>query len=833
MTVMVRATWCVALAAWLLAPGARADVYNTYDGPAFAATVTRGDLTLPLLQVDHLEQGDRIRITPSKELSERKDWVIVLASISRTGTDVRFQADAIRPDRRFEMEVPSRDAVPAIVIAPALRTLFGITTSIGESTDLIEQAIRSDPQRFVGLQKIDQISQAARALADVLSAVPVEQGPEALTAAARSAASRYGLPTVGPDCVKSSGVDIQCLAAEIVNRANLDAMSADKLGALTGKPDPGKLPGQLDDSIKTFTAAADYFTSRYRDLYDFTPTFARSGEGPHDVQLYAIDRYRNGGIKTAYVYVPAWFQGPVPALSVAGQGAVCMTTGRIPLHTGGRLPLSNYWHHWQLDLLDPNTQQDLASIDLASMHPEFGEVQVPAKAMQLTGAPTIVTGRFSGMLGFRSMSLPDAPLALPVTRNLGSALEGIGSLVSGETAHLHIAPALASCVTQLKLQAGGQTLARSDAATPNQLDVDLGSQAATTASVVVSQAGVADQVLPVNIVGPRVHVQRLLHQDGDDTLNVEGTNLDRIDRVQLGTAVCRPQGTPALVGKGPGSRLTLDCGTPLSNANLPDRASVTHLGGQPAALSVPLIKGDARPSFQLARNPNALLIQPSDKAVRWGLAHDPTMSTEDSGLALVLQATHGYTLRAGGYTLQLRVSEDAAGADTTPFGVPLMVNRTRGELRTRTPILYPGTQLPTVVNHLQFRVVQASSGLASDWQDLPHAIVLLPNFKSLSCDEASGRWLVHGDHLDMIEGVGPAGAGKSALQAVSLGRCDDSACFAIEPPAADRHITVKVAWIDRPFSVQLPDGQGCPLTAHESAPAASQAASQTAKQTPP
>ena len=266
---MVRARWCVAGVlgmALVVSPPVRAEAYNTYDGPAFAATVTRGDTTLPMLQVDRLQPGDRIRLTPSIELAGHKDWVIVMASISRSGTEVAFRSYPVHGTQRFELEVPAGDVVPAIVIAPALRTFFGITTSAGQSTGLIEEAIRSDPQRFVDLQKIDLISQAARALADVLSTVPIEKGPEAISAAARSAAARYGLPTVGPNCVKATGVDIQCLAAEIVNRASLDAASADKLGSLNGKPDPGKLPGALDEGVKTFTAAADYFTSRYRDL---------------------------------------------------------------------------------------------------------------------------------------------------------------------------------------------------------------------------------------------------------------------------------------------------------------------------------------------------------------------------------------------------------------------------------------------------------------------------------------------------------------------------------------------------------------------------------------
>ena len=804
--------WMVGALCSVAMHAALSATFNSYDGPAFSATVTRGEVTLPMLQVDRLQKGDHLVITPSEELASRKDWLMVLASISRSGTEITVKPYPIQEGQRFELDIPADDAVPAIVIAPALRTLFGITTSIGQSADLIEQAIRSDPQRFVELQKIDQINQAARALADVLSAVPASKGVEGLNEAARSAATRYGLPVVSVDCVKNNGVDIQCLATEIVRRANVEAMSADKLGSLNGKPDEGKLPGQLDEGIKTFTAAADYFTSRYRDLYDFTPTFARSGQGAEGVKLYAIDRYRNGGIKTAYVYVPAWFQGRTPALTVESKQPVCLTAGRLPLIATGRLPLSNYWYDWRLDLLDGSKSKAVQSVPILDMHPEFGEVNVRVDAAQLPQAGNVVTGRLSGMLGFQRLTLPDAAFALPVMKDLDDALQGEASLISGEMGHLRVASSSAYCVQQLKLQVNGQTIAASTASAPNRLDVDLSHVPAQKAALTVSQAGVPDQVFPLDIMAPRTRIKSLVHQDGDDDVAVEGERLDRIAQVRLGSVTCAPKGVPtagataAINGK-----LVLGCDAASSNAALPDRAVVTHVGGKPAALTVALTKGEARPRFALAATPTALLVQPSDKALQWGVARTAGVSTDDSGIAVLLQAQEGYTVRNGAYALQLRISEDVAN-DNAVFTVPLMVNKARGELRTRVPFVYPGALLPTVVNHLQYRVVHTPSGLAGDWKDAPHAILMLPNFTATNCGPEAGQWQLLGDRLDLIEGVGHLLPGESSAarwQAVPLSRCGEGACLVLSGKAAPQQIAVKVAWIDQPFTVTLPPASAC------------------------
>lgn len=59
------------------------------------------------------------------------------------------------------------DQVPVIVIAPQVKTLFGLSTSFEQSSSLIADAITTDPQRFVELQKIEQINLAIASLTRV------------------------------------------------------------------------------------------------------------------------------------------------------------------------------------------------------------------------------------------------------------------------------------------------------------------------------------------------------------------------------------------------------------------------------------------------------------------------------------------------------------------------------------------------------------------------------------------------------------------------------------------------------------------------------------------
>jgi hypothetical protein len=133
-------------------------------------------------------------------------------------------------------------------------------------------------------------------------------------------------------------------------------------------------------------------------------------------------------------------------------------------------------------------------------------------------------------------------------------------------------------------------------------------------------------------------------------------------------------------------------------------------------------------------------------------------------------------------------------------------------LRTRTPVVLPAAQLPSVLNHLEYRVKHVPSGLAGNWQDLQLAVATLPRLKRARCDSDAGGAYVWGEHLDLIDGVRPGwpdGSTGPGLAPVRLTQCTDGTCFAMAPLRLDGRLQVKVQWIDQTFNVRIPDTAAC------------------------
>jgi hypothetical protein len=142
-------------------------------GPIVSAYVQRGSDKLPIFLVDHLKKGDKLIVSTDKDKKSEVQWVLVLTTVSPTGNKViSKEFDLTEPEsKNATIDITADDQVPVIVVAPQVRTLFGLHTSFSESASLIGEAIKADPQRFIDLQKIDQINQAVALLAAELDAM--------------------------------------------------------------------------------------------------------------------------------------------------------------------------------------------------------------------------------------------------------------------------------------------------------------------------------------------------------------------------------------------------------------------------------------------------------------------------------------------------------------------------------------------------------------------------------------------------------------------------------------------------------------------------------------
>ena len=132
-------------------------------------------------------------------------------------------------------------------------------------------------------------------------------------------------------------------------------------------------------------------------------------------------------------------------------------------------------------------------------------------------------------------------------------------------------------------------------------------------------------------------------------------------------------------------------------------------------------------------------------------------------------------------------------------------------MRTLDPVSFRNSGLPGVLNPIEYRVLHQSSGQGGDWKALGRSVLLLPDLQSRSCSPRGDAWWVKGKHLDLIDGVrltDPALAPGSGFSPASLVPCTDGLCLSLPRALSAATIQLHLRWVDRVFSVRLPEVSG-------------------------
>jgi hypothetical protein len=181
------------LLCWLALASASWAQNVIHHGPILDVQVQRGDERLPMASVNRLRQGDRLLVRPDSGTLSKDGWVLLLARVSPTGNQVvskHFEVSDLNAPA--ELEITADNQVAVIMLAPQLRNLFGLYTSLSESATLLNEVLRGDPQRFYELQKVDQINQAIQAISQGLTKRMASSKPQESIQAARDLAGKFG-----------------------------------------------------------------------------------------------------------------------------------------------------------------------------------------------------------------------------------------------------------------------------------------------------------------------------------------------------------------------------------------------------------------------------------------------------------------------------------------------------------------------------------------------------------------------------------------------------------------------------------------------------------------
>jgi hypothetical protein len=761
-----------------------------------------------MTRVNRLMQGDKLLVKPLPSSLAKGDWIMLLATISPSGHQINTaRFDLSDAQAEPVIEIKANDLTPVILIAPQVRNMFGLYTSFRESADLLKAAVESDPQLFYQLQKLDQVNQAVAVLREQLALLIQKMSPTEAIEATQAVAAKFGVKKIDSDCFKNSQTDTQCVALDMIRNRDFVIPSVGDLSSLIGQQKAEDLTGYLTSSLHIISVANDFLTNKFRDQYDFAPSFGRIRESTRQLELYSLTRFRNGDIKTVYVYTPAWFAGEIPHIKWEDSTPICLFRWGFKAKTIGRLPLVNYWHDWNMSVVSASSHEMIAKTGDLSFNPANGMLKLGAEAQKaLSGirestAEVYLTARF----GFTRLDWPAMKVVLPQRSWTEQDLIGLKHLVSAESADLVMnSSSSAACVDEVALQTDGQPWMPAVATDLGAWHLDLSKIPPGDGKLRITQAGQNSELMQVHIQKPRALVESIEHANLDDHLVVVGQRLDRIEKLTWADVTCQPLSYDA-------RRMVLACDHDIRlNQNLPDQVQVLHWEHEPAPLTFRLKKTRAIPQVEISRtSPNAVLIQPSAAALQWGLGPYDRFMSQDSGLSFLFQARQGYVFSQSGYRLELKFENDVA-TDHKPLSVRLISNPSRNELRTREPVYFNSTVLPSTVNALLWRVVDEATGLFSEWQPVNRSVLLLPDLQSLSCaEDGEGFWL-HGRHLELIDQAGfersqsaeqtPAESGPP-----TLATCSDGLCMRIAGPANSNYLNVELHWVvQQQFRVKMP-----------------------------
>ena len=454
--------WLVLCAVWVQC--AQAQPLSLHQGPSLHMTVQRGQQRLPLRLVPQLRAGDVVWVEPVAERLAEGDWVLMLASTSPTGTQVQSKLFDVRsPKGPASFEVASDGLALVVVLAPQLRNLFGLNTSMHESSSILKDVLTKDPQRFVDLQRVDQINQAITLMGNGLTRRIEGQTPADAKQITLEWASQYGASSIDPQCFQSGGVNVVCVAHSLVAGKNFSLPSTNDLSAIVGLNKSVDLNSLLTANLKFFSDAGEYLGSKYRDTYDFAPTYGQREPTGDRINLFSVSRLRSGKVKTAYIFVPTWFQAPAPSFQFNPLRPLCLSAGVVAVRALDAMPLLNHWHDWQLALTSRVSPPVTVNATGVNFNRDEGMLVFDLSTQNLNTLPAgqPVELAFRARFGFEPVSLPFTTAALPLASNSGvlQALVKGRDWVAGESLRLSLpsGPETA-CVQKLALKREGVSI---------------------------------------------------------------------------------------------------------------------------------------------------------------------------------------------------------------------------------------------------------------------------------------------------------------------------------------------------------------------------------------
>ena len=770
-----------------------------HAGPILKIEVERDGIKLPVYKVNHLKKHDKFSAQVDPNSIEGTKWLMVIAQINPTGSKIDkkvfdLSVGSITP----EIEIMDDEFLPVVILAPQLRNLFGLYTSLNESSNLIVEALTADPQKFVDLKNIEQLNQAIVAISSGLDNLLEGQNSQKSVEIVKYLAQKFGLNEVDPNCFRENYINTQCVATDIVTNKNMIVPSSSDLGSVVGRGNALNLTSLLTQNLHLFSVASDFLTDKFRDQYNFSPSFARHLLKSTSVQFFSINRFQNGSVKTAYIYVPGWSDISSPKIQVSRDLPICISKHALDVSLDGKSPPVDYWRDWSLRLTDQKgnvvTLTDIAfnffrsKVNLNINPDDYSNLEFPVK------------GEINYFYGFDNFKIDNLVLMQPMTPN-NVSISGLDTLMSNEKGQIvFLDQDKLNCFESARVQQGNIRMPlRKDSGKSAQFSFDLKSFKPGSADLVIEQANTDLLVIPLTIQEKRSKIWSISHSELEQDLIANGEDLDRIKEITLGVSACLPSGVQ---DEPDGTKsLMFKCNGNISNnSKLPNEVVISYLDNNPKSERYNLTKRQAKPKYKLANtNANPILVFLSKNAVAWGLKQEDAIISDDSGINLTFVSTDDYKLQNGTYSIEMKFEDDPISSQK-PIVFPLIGDKKTNELKTRKAITFNGYELPSIINNVLFRIKHNESGLSSDWSELKKSIVQIPVIEKTICQSVDKPLMLKGRGLNQIEWSSKTDNILNPINKTYISKlikpCEGGQCLSIDIDNNVQTLFFKLNWID-------------------------------------
>lgn len=722
------------------------------DGPAFIATVTRGEETLPIGKVPALRAGDRISVKADLPPEQSARYRLVLAFLrGPTNPPIKdwfFEAETWEKkakDNSIQATVPDGAEQAVILFAP----------ETAGSYDAVRDAVRGRPGVFVrAAQDLYQASLDRLRLEAFVSGIARTErdSPDRLATLSPVLAESYGIK-LNTDCLRRQrALQAACLTQRRDDMVLQIGRGTSLTETLTGAPVdvayriaavPEAGAGNLSPYIGLARDVARLFGAFRSAQYQYVPALALGTDERLHLSLNTAPSFQNPRSVLVAPLPPIGESAP-PVWRATAKGGRCVAQPgmAVPLENAQLLFASGYARDLRLRVA---TEGGRVLTVPVTADAERGGIVLTGRADGLADAR--VTGAtLEGKWGFAPFNGPTLPVQ--TAPPAAWAPQPDGEVIVGRDHPLTLKGGASPCVEQVTLRVGeGQAVPLQwKPIGPNEIQVTLPLTRTRPSdlSLMVAQYGAGAATIPLVARAEPSRLERFVVHSGDGQGVLTGARLDQVASLTVGDQ----RFVPGELARTPeGDRLTMTTEQPVSTAPGSVQAKAALKDGRIASVATTVAA--ARPAFAIV---NRRVDAPPARGL--SIALPETVVPVDATLVFS-------TKRAGGEFALDDVFEIAAanGSGTARLTIESgAVQRVGGDVAVAT--VQPRELLGSAVSGpLRIRLLRG--GAASDWQPLAD-VVRLPELDAVTCGEQANGCTLTGRSLFVLAGVGVTNDPKAA-----------------------------------------------------------------------